>query len=57
MGYSPWGRKESDTTGRLTLHVESKKMIQMNLFIKHKQTYRHRRQNYDYQRGKGVEEG
>ena len=21
MGYSPWGRKESDTTGRLTLSL------------------------------------
>ena len=32
------------------LHVESKKMIQMNLFIKQKQTHRHRKQSYAYQR-------
>ena len=34
-----------------------KKMIQMNLFIKHKQTHRHRKQTYDYQRGKLGGEG
>ena len=32
------------------LYVESKKMIQMNLFTKQKQT--HRQQTYSYQRGK-----
>ena len=31
-----------------------KKMIQMNLFTKHKQTHRHRKQTYGYQRGKEV---
>ena len=31
-------------------------MIQMNLFAKQKQTHRHGKQIYDYQRGKGVEE-
>ena len=35
------------------LSVESKKMIQMNLFTKQKQTHKHRKQTYDYQRGKG----
>ena len=34
-------------------HVESKKIIQMNLFTKQKQTHRHRKQTYCYQRGKG----
>ena len=29
-----------------------KNMIQMNLFIKQKQTHRHREQTYGYQRGK-----
>ena len=29
-----------------------KKMIQMNLFTKQKQTHRHRKQTYGYQRGK-----
>ena len=31
-----------------------KKMMQVNLFTKQKQTHRHRRQTYGYQRGKGV---
>ena len=31
------------------LYVESKKMIQMNLFTKQKQTHRHRKQTYGYQ--------
>ena len=35
------------------LHIESKKMIQMSLFMKQKQTYRHRKQIYGYQKGKG----
>ena len=35
------------------LHVESEKMIQMDLFTKQKQTHRHRKQVYGYQRGKG----
>ena len=30
-----------------------KKMIQMNLSTKQKQTHRHRKQTYGYQRGKG----
>ena len=34
------------------LYVESKKVIQMNLFTKQKQTYRYRKQTYGYQRGK-----
>ena len=35
------------------LYVESKKkkMMQMNLFPKQKQTHRHKKQTYDYQRG------
>jgi len=39
---------------RQTYHsyVESKKMIQMNLFTKEKQTHKHRKQTYGYQRGK-----
>ena len=36
------------------LYVESKKkMLQMNLYTKHKYTHRHRRQTYGYQRGNG----
>ena len=33
------------------LYVESKKMIQMNLFTKQKYTHRHRKQTHGYQRG------
>ena len=32
--------------------MESKKMMQMNLFIKQKLTHRHRNQTFGYQRGK-----
>ena len=39
------------------IYVESKKMIQMNLLTKQKQTHRLRKQTYDYQRGKGGGEG
>ena len=35
------------------LYVESKKMIQTNLFRKQKQTHRLRKQTYSYQREKG----
>ena len=38
-------------TIRYHLHVESKKMIQMNLFTKQKYTHRHGKQTYGYQRG------
>ena len=33
-------------------NLKKKKMIQMNLFTKQKQTHRHRKQTYGYQRGK-----
>ena len=33
-----------------------KKVIQMNLFTKQKQTHRHRKQKYGYQRGKELQE-
>ena len=39
------------------LYVESKKMIQMNLLKKQKQTHRHRKQTYGYQRGNVGGEG
>ena len=32
-------------------------MRQMNLFTRQKQTHRHRKETYGYQRGKGVGEG
>jgi len=34
------------------LQVESKKVIQMNEFTKQKQTHKHRKQTYGYQRGR-----
>ena len=37
------------------LHVESKKMIQMNLFTKQEWTRRHRKKTYGNPRGKGGE--
>ena len=33
-------------------YVESKKVIQMNLFIKQKQSHKYRNQTYGYQKGK-----
>ena len=40
------------------LHIESKKIvIQMNFYQKQKQTHRHRKQIYGYQRGKMGEGG
>ena len=36
----------------ITYMCNLKKMIQMNLFTKQKQTHRHRKQIYGYQRGK-----
>ena len=35
------------------LYVESKKMIQTNLFLGQKESHRHRKQTYGYQREKG----
>ena len=37
----------------LILYVESRKMVQMNLFAKQKQSRRCRKQTYGYQGGKG----
>ena len=35
-------------------HVECTKMTQLNLYTKLKCTYGHRKQTYDYRRGKGI---
>ena len=35
------------------LYVESKKIVQINLFTKQKLTHRHRKETNGYQRGKG----
>ena len=37
----------------LACGITKKKKIQMDLFAEQKQTYRHRKQTYGYQRGKG----
>ena len=42
------------------LHLESKKIIQMNLYKKQKQTHwfrKKKKRNYGYQKGRGKEEG
>ena len=44
---------DKDKYHMISLIVEYKNMIQMNLFTKQKQTHRHRKQTYGYQRGKG----
>ena len=40
----------------ITYMWKLKKMIQMNLFTKRKQTHRHRKQSYGYQRGNSMGE-
>ena len=44
--------RRKKTNIRYYLYVKSKKITQMNLFAKQKQTHRHRKQTYGYQRGK-----
>ena len=39
------------------LYVESKKIIQMNVYAKQKQTHRHRKQTCGYQMGERKGEG
>ena len=43
---------EEDKYHMISFICGIKKMIQMNLFTKQKQTHRHRKQIYGYQRGK-----
>ena len=43
---------KSNREKNISLHVESKKMLQMNLFIKEKHIHRHRKKTFGYQRGK-----
>ena len=50
-------RKGKTISYGMAYHVESKNMIQMNLYAKKKQTYRHREQTYGYQRGKEAQRG
>ena len=56
--YHPrWSKSDRERQTYDITYVESKKMIQVNLFTKQKQTHRHRKQIYGYQRGKGLGEG
>ena len=48
-------RKRETNIIEYCLYVESKKMIQMNLFRRQKLTHRLRKQTYSYQRGNMVE--
>ena len=49
--HTKWNQTEEDKY-HLILYMASKKMIQMNLFIKQKQTHRSWKQTYGYQGGK-----
>ena len=44
---------EKDKYHMMSLTCGIKKIMQMNLFAKWKQTHRHEKQSYGYQRGKG----
>ena len=44
---------EKDKYYMISLICRILKIIQMNLYTKQKQTHRHRKQTYGYQRGKG----
>ena len=49
--HTKWSKPETNIIYHLK--VESKKMIQMNLFLKQKLTHRLRKKTYGYQRGRG----
>ena len=51
VGYSPWDRKELDTTERLhfdfqRIYMESREMVLMNLFAGQQWRNRHNKQTY-----------
>ena len=46
---------EKDKYHMISVYVKSKQMVQINFFTNQKQTHRHRKQTYGYQRGKGGE--
>ena len=50
--HTEWSKSDRERQIWYRFHMESKKMMQMNLFTKQKQTHRHRKQTYGYQRGK-----
>ena len=49
--HTKWSQTEEDKY-HIILYMASKKMIQMNLFIRQKQTHRSWKQTNGYQRGK-----
>ena len=49
-------QKEKDKYHMLSLICGIENMTQMNLAMKQKETHRHRKQTYGYQRGKGIGE-
>ena len=50
--HTKWSKSDRERQIWYHLCVECKKIIQTNLFTKQKQTHRHRKQIYGYQRGK-----
>ena len=50
--HTKWSQTEKDKILYDITYMESKKIIQMNLYTKQKQIHRHRKQTYGYQRGK-----
>ena len=51
--YTKWSKSEREKQISYdTTYVESKKMVQMNLFTKQKQIHRLQKQTYGYQKGK-----
>ena len=56
-GHTEWSKSEKDKRHMISLTCGIYNGIQMNLFTKQKQTHRHRKQTYGYQRGKGIGEG
>ena len=51
--HTKWSQTEKDKYHMISLISGIKKIIQMSLFTKQKQTHRHRKQTYRYQRGMG----
>ena len=54
--YTKRSKSDKDKYHMISIISEIKKMIQMNLFTKQKQTHRHRKQTYGY-KGERVGEG
>ena len=50
--HTRWSKSDREKEILYYLYVESKKIIQINLFMKQKQTHKHRKQTYGYQSGK-----